>query len=64
MRDPAWVPARRKPAAFRLIDVLTGDGREFSGLCYSTHEQQIIEPITGQHATPVIGRIEFWKYPV
>ncbi len=57
-----WHPMTRKPAAFRPITCLGADDVEYGGLCYSTHQGEIIDPITTLTAEPRIGPMKGWKY--
>ena len=57
-----WNSMKRKPAAFTPITCIGADGREYAGLCFSTHRGTIIDPISNKDAEPVIGPMQGWRY--
>lgn len=57
-----WMKPSRKPRAYEVVSCLTKDGREFSGLCWSTERGAFIEPISNRKAEEVVGPIAGWRY--
>ena len=60
---PEWTSSGRKPRAYEGVTCPIESGQTFNGLYWSRAREEFIEPITGQSAEPVIGRITGWRYP-
>jgi hypothetical protein len=57
-----WIPVSRKPKAYVALVCRTETDKEYAGLCWSTHRNAFIEPISNQCAEDVIGKIIEWRY--